>query len=156
MRQSAPTDIKGPMSTWEKIKSGVKGFVKTTLHYLPRGIAFSAILMGGSALLGHAVGWDPLHMLSDATTTDTVTHIAKRLGMTLLLGSAISGGVGAWQEIQHDAKQRDEEIEAQSEQLKRGRGQTPQRQQMRSENPPMEIETPKGLPVIDTAVHLIH
>ncbi|MDE3016390.1 MAG: hypothetical protein KGI29_05660 [Pseudomonadota bacterium] len=96
------------LSTWEKIKAGVKGFVKTTIDYLPRGLMFLGLLYGGSALLGSFTGGggDLLGVANAYNAGD----LAGRIGFGLLLGGLISGGIGAYESVReaeasHQAQQ---------------------------------------------------
>lgn len=85
------------LPTWEKIKAGIKGFVKTAIAYLPRGLAFLGLLYGGSALLGSAMGggsWDFL-----GVSALSGGDLAGRIGLGLLFGGVISGGMGAYEHI---------------------------------------------------------
>lgn len=146
-----PVEVKQPLTLWEKIKAGAKGFAKTALHYLPRGLMFAAALLGGSALLGATVGWDPF----GTAAIQSVGQLATRVATTLLIGSAIAGGVGAWHEVSAANKQREEDMLAQQSDLKRGRSIAKEREQEMSFGTDA-IEQPKTPLSPEKMGHLAH
>src|SRR4051812_21075408 len=106
------TEIKAPLTTWQKLKAGVKGFAKSVVHYLPRGLLIGGAILGGSLLIGHGV---------DSFMHVSAANFLPRLGFTVLVGSLLSGGVGAWQEVRSETRQRNAEVQAQQEELERCR-----------------------------------
>ncbi len=127
-------EIKHPLTTWQKIKTGVVGFVKSAISYIPKGLMFAGILFVGSALLESVTGWGLLHVVEAAKTGDLIGRIAT----TMMLGMTITGGVGAYQAIKQENELREKEMGTQGEQLKRSRAYVPERQP--------EIVAPMGLP----------
>jgi hypothetical protein len=102
------SELAKPLSPWEKIKTGVSSFVGSALKYLPSGILFAAAIMGGSALLETAFpGVGFLGITKAFEHGGFVGGILPRLGMTLLIGGAISGSMGAWQGIQKATGERE-------------------------------------------------
>lgn len=145
--ETIPVELKKPLSGWEKFKVGVKGFFKTAIDYLPRGILFAAMFFGASALLGSIGLWDPLGALAEGGTFH-MAHAAHVIGKSALLGVLISGGVGAWQTIVMENTQRETEIVAQAEQIKRCR------EFARTREPEQEYVaayTPENTPAVNTS-----
>lgn len=114
-----PPELKQPLSLFEKIGKGIKGFVKSVTDYLPKGIVFDAILMTGAIAVASTLGFDPMGLMLGSAVNwgSVVSHVM----FTLALGSTISGTVGAVREINHGVKGRNAEIAAQAYELERCR-----------------------------------
>jgi hypothetical protein len=128
-----------PLSVWSKVKAGVKGFAKAVMHYLPRGAIFAGALLGVSALMGNAGGWDFL----GANSLTSVGQVAGKIGLTMVLGSLVTGSMGAWKSIDAETKRHAAMIAA--------GGESPKRTQARGQQHEQEIddESPiSGLPVM--------
>ncbi|MDX1975451.1 MAG: hypothetical protein SFT92_07220 [Rickettsiales bacterium] len=84
------------MGLVDKIKTGTVGFVKSALNYIPSGIVFTAVAIGALVLAGK-MGVPFLAAYANPTMAGLLTHAA----ISLTLGSLISGGIGAVQEVKH-------------------------------------------------------
>lgn len=137
---TSPVEIKKPLTGWEKVKSGVKGFFKTALHYLPRGLMMAGAFLGGSYLLGlTSPGLD----LFKAGQMNGIGEVATHIGKVMAIGGLITGGIGAWQTVKAETKQREAEIAAQGQELARARGR--ERTRLVESDP---VEVPKNLPTV--------
>lgn len=94
-----PQEPAKPLSLFEKIKAGATGFAKSVVSYLPRGLIFAGIILGGSALLETAFPGVGFLNVTGMVAKGGIGALASRVGMTLLIGGTISGGMGAWQSI---------------------------------------------------------
>ncbi len=116
------------MGLWEKVKTGTKGFIKSVIHYLPRGLMIAGAIFGGSYLLGSMGLWDPLNVVQNLASNPgaIVTHIAT----SMAIGSLISGGIGAYQNIAQESEAHHrQEAAARGESRLRLRGQVRDREQ---------------------------
>ena len=118
-----PTEPKKPLTLFEKVKIGFKGAIKSAIDYVPKGVLFSALLMGGGLALGAMTGINPVGVTS-------WSQVPMRLGLSLLLGGAISGGFGAVQAVGQASRERDEELTSQAI-MERRRERLPERAQER-------------------------
>lgn len=137
-----------PLTTWEKIKIGAKGFGKSVMEYLPKGLLFSGMAMAGSAALGAISGnpsWDIFHVVSNPGM------IPVRMGLSLGIGGLISGGVGAWEAVKTANREREDAMIVEGEQLRRERARGPERQRdtgfSMSGMPPTQAGLPRATPV---------
>lgn len=139
---TSPVTLKKPLSTWEKVKTGTVSFVKSGLHYIPRGLVLSAVTLGAGAVIANMGGWDILNTKS----LESVGDVVRRVGMIAGIGTLITGSVGAFRGITEANKQRGEEIRQQELALQReqerARGQ--ERELTGGEQP--EIVLPQGIP----------
>jgi len=133
-----------PLTTWEKVKTGVTNFAKAAIDYLPRGLLMAGLTFGGSYLLGMY----PIAGIGDFMGTATAlgnNQLLTKLGGILLMGSVLSGGVGAYTAIQAATNERAGTApDAQGEQLKRAQAQVPHRDIKKGDD--MEALPPTGLP----------
>lgn len=150
-------DAVHPLGLWGKIKAGVKGFVKSALHYLPRGLLIAGAMLGASTLLVEA--FPALDSFFHTSSLHTVGDVAHRIGLTMLIGGAISGGVGAWKGVSAAKKENEAALAAQADLLQRGRSIGPERQRAVEYTDPV---VPSGIPskttelLAHTASHFIH
>lgn len=141
-----------PLSTWEKIKSGVVGFVKSVAHYIPRGILFSAAIFAGSAALGAIGLWDPLEIGTAFGGPEGAALILKKLAIAVGIGSAISGGLGAVEHITAESRLRDQQI---MEKTGYGRQRAMGQEPVQSKTEGMLVDAQKHLPYEITAHKII-
>lgn len=105
---------KQPLTLLEKIGVGIKSFGKAVIDYLPRGILFSGLMLGASAVMGNMGGWDIFGM-KDVGFGGFIQRMALGVG----LGSLITGGMAAYQGVKAHTQFRDKEIELQEAMLAR-------------------------------------
>lgn len=127
-----------PLTFMEKVRAGFKGFVKSAIDYIPKGILFSALLMGGGLALGAMTGVNPVGVTS-------WSQVPMRLGLSLLLGGVISGGFGAVQAVGEANRQRDDDLTTQAV-MERRRERLPERAQERGYD--SGYTPPDGLPPV--------
>lgn len=75
---------------WQRMTNGVKNFFSHALGYLPRGIAFTGLILASSAALESLTGATLL-----GVSTATPMGIASTFGIQLAIGSVLSGVLGA-------------------------------------------------------------
>ncbi len=148
-----------PLSLWEKIKTGAVGFVKSAISYLPSGLMFAGLIMGGSALLGVATGkeaFDILHV-AKAFHDGGVGAIATKMALSLALGSTISGGMGAWKSVQHATQEREALRAHQTASLQRCRSHCPELEHALYQEPlSPQRDLPHKPDHLHTTLHSIH
>jgi hypothetical protein len=105
-----PDEVK-PLSLMEKISVGVKSFVKSAVEYVPSGLLYSGLMIGGSLALSYMTGgaWDILGLMSGGSISMSALAI-KGLG-TVALGSAVTGAIGAYKGVSQASEQRNAEVE---------------------------------------------
>ncbi len=139
-------DLKKPLSLFEKAVAGVKGFVKTAVDYLPRGIVFDALLFGGlifaASMIPAVAAFNPLGVMSAAGGVNW-GGVVKHAMASLAIGGALSGVVGAVRQIGAETSHRDTEIMSQAHELQRYRNQAPHREHVREYE---DITPPGNLP----------
>jgi hypothetical protein len=135
-------EVKKPLGFFGKLAAGIKGFVKTAVDYLPRGILFDAVFIGGLALVATQFGFDPLGIVAQGGGLNWGS-IAKKALFSLSLGATISGGVGAYREIKHQTQSRNVEMIAQALELQRYREHSHGRGLAHGHD---EISVPGGIP----------
>lgn len=74
---------------WQRIKGGVKGFVTNAISYIPKGIIFTGIIMGGMYALEATTG------IGLGLVGMKAPDLIARGLMHLTVGSMISGAIGA-------------------------------------------------------------
>ena len=142
MNEQSPGELK-PLTTFEKIKVGVKSFVKSAADYIPSGLLYTGLMMGGSMAITALTGFDILGIMPGGSI-DLGAVAFKSIG-TLALSSAVTGAIGAYKGVSAASEQRNAEIEWQqrgAEVSPRARGL--QRQQ--SSGMGTSVNTQRGLP----------
>lgn len=99
-----------PLSLWDKIKAGAKSFVKSAVHYLPRGILFVSAIFAGSALLENLTGLGLLHINSALESGAIVGQFIT----SLAIGSMITGGIEAYKGVSQAVKENKAQLAAQA------------------------------------------
>lgn len=96
-----------PMTLWEKIKAGVSGFVRNAVGCIPRIILTAGLIFGGASLLGMYGGEFGKGIADLAGVGDGQwSTVGKKMLFSLALGSVISGGIGAMQNVSQANEQR--------------------------------------------------
>ncbi len=137
-----PPEVKKPLGFFGKLAAGIKGFIKTAADYLPRGLVFDALFIGGLAVAATQFGFDPLGFVQEGSLN--WAKMATKAVLSLSLGAAISGSVGAYREIKHASQTRNTELIAQALELQRYREHDYARGRAQSHD---DISLPSGLPL---------
>ncbi len=90
---TAPSAQPQKLGFWGKTKLAVKEFFKGVIDAAPRALLFSALAFTGSAVMGNAFGFNPLHV--EGFTKEVVL----RLMGSVALGSTIAGGIHSFQMV---------------------------------------------------------
>jgi hypothetical protein len=138
-----PNELK-PLSMFEKIKVGVKGFIKSAVDYIPSGLLYTGLMMGGSMAITALTGFDIAGIMPGGSL-DVGALAMKSIG-TIVLSSTVTGAIGAYKGVSSANEQRSAEMEWQRRGVEvspRVRGQ--QRQQSSGMTSPV-VATQRGLP----------
>lgn len=134
-----------PLSLVEKTTIAAKSFVKSAIEYVPSGLMYSALFLGGSLAISALTGGasDIAGVLAASGGVNLKALAVKAIG-TLALGSAVTGSIGAYQGVSAANEQRESEMEWQQ----RGQSISPQaRGRQRSQATDMGDPAPqRGLP----------
>lgn len=88
-------EIEQPKPTlWQRIKGGVKGFFTSAIGYIPKGIMFTSVIMGGLYALESATGMG--FGLVGMSAADLVSRGLLHLTVGSVISGAIGGGMGAY------------------------------------------------------------
>ncbi len=131
---AGPTEELKPLTLWEKIKAGASGFFKTAKDYIPSGLLYTGLAIGGSlavTAISTSMGMpiDILGLMGAGGGVSLSALAIKGIG-TMALGTAVSGLIGGFKGASAASDQRNAEIEWQQRGVAvspRARGQ--QRQQ---------------------------
>lgn len=139
-----------PLSLMQKAVIGVKSFVKSAISYIPSGLLYAGLMVGGSIAITALTGGigapgatDILGLISDGSISMGKV-VAKAVG-TVALGSVVTGSIGAWKGISAASEQRHAEMEWQQRGVQispRARGQ----QRMQSAGYADMPQQQRGLP----------
>lgn len=116
MNPQQPQEPLKPLSTMEKIGVGIKSFVKSAISYIPSGLLYAGLMVGGSlaitALTG-GIGTGGYELLPGLIENGGITMagVAQKVVGTMVLGSVITGGIGAYKGVTGASEQRNAELE---------------------------------------------
>lgn len=79
-----------------RMVTGVKGFFKHALSYIPTGIIFTGVVFGISAAIEHFTGYTgfPTANVLDTFANGGVGGLAAKFATHLAIGSVLSGAIG--------------------------------------------------------------
>jgi hypothetical protein len=84
-------------SLLSRIGTGIKGFFKHALSYIPSGIIMTGLIFAGSAMLEGMTGMKLLNitgMVNEGMATGAWGGLAAKFGTHLAIGSILSGAIG--------------------------------------------------------------
>ncbi len=118
-----PVELKKPLTLWQKVKTGAKGFVKTAVITC-RAACYS---QARSSAAWRCSARRPATAIRWGWAQASAGEIGGLVARNMILGGLISGTVGAVSSVRQATKLRHNEIEAQADELKRCRSCGPER-----------------------------